>query len=214
MPAAAASSDGGRGLPAAEGRLLRADAQRNCDTLVVVARAAFAAATHEHVSLESIARAAEVGIGTLYRHFPTREALVEAVYAVELDELVASAGTLLEALPPEAALRAWFYRYAEFLTTKRGMIETLRAGWSSGRLATPATRERLTAALATILAAGARAGVLRGDVEPGDVTAMLLGVFLSTVAGGTPDQTERLLGLLVDALRPQANGPPCQPHGA
>jgi len=200
LPAAAASSDGGRGLPAAEGRLLRADAQRNCDTLVVVARAAFAAA--------------EVGIGTLYRHFPTREALVEAVYAVELDELVASAGTLLEALPPEAALRAWFYRYAEFLTTKRGMIETLRAGWSSGRLATPATRERLTAALATILAAGARAGVLRGDVEPGDVTAMLLGVFLSTVAGGTPDQTERLLGLLVDALRPQANGPPCQPHGA
>ena len=205
MPAEAAPLNGGPGLPAVEARPLRADAQRNRERLVVVARAAFAAATEEHVSLEGIARHAEVGIGTLYRHFPTREALVEAVYAAELNALAASAGALLEALPPDAALRAWMNRYAEFLVTKRGMVDTLRTGWSSGRLATPVTRERITAALAMILAAGAQAGSLRGDVEPGDVTAMLLGVFLSTATGSTPKQTGRLLDLLVDGLRPGAD---------
>ena len=205
MPAAAAKPAGKADVPAAESRPRRADAQRNLDRLVGTARAAFAAAAmDEHVSLEAIARQTEVGIGTLYRHFPTREALVEAVYAAELDELTDSAGTLLEVLPPDGALRAWLSRYAEFLATKRGMIATLRAGWSSGRLATPATRERVTASLAVILKAGAGAGSLRGDVEPADVTAMLLGVFLSTATDSTPEQTERLLSLLVDALRPQA----------
>lgn len=181
------------------GRPLRADAQRNRDTLVAVARAAFTAAD-DAVPLEEIARGAGVGIGTLYRHFPTREALVEAVYAAELDDVVASAGALLAEFPPDVALRAWMNRYAAFVATKRGMIDTLRAGWASGRLATPTTRERITAAIASILAAGAQAGCLRADVDPADVTAMMLGVFLST-ATSTADQTKRLLDLVADALR-------------
>jgi AcrR family transcriptional regulator len=198
-------------LPPGAGPPLRADARRNREKLVAVARAAFSAAD-DTVPLEAIAREAEVGIGTLYRHFPTREALVEAVYAAELDDVTRSAPALLAQFPPETALRAWMDRYAAFVATKRGMLDTLRTGWASGRIATPTTRERITAAIGTILKHGARAGSLRTDVDPEDVTAMLLGVFLSTAASNAPDQTGRLLDLVVDALRPrdEAGDPPAR----
>jgi AcrR family transcriptional regulator len=189
--------------PAGIGRPARADARRNREKLLAAARAAFTAAD-DTVALEAIAREAGVGIGTLYRHFPTREALVEAVYAAELDDVAASAPALLAELPPETALRAWMDRYAAFVATKRGMVDKLRAGWASGSMATPTTRERITAAIAPILVDGARAGSLRADVDPEDVIAMLLGVFLSTAASNTPEQTGRLLDLVVDALRPLA----------
>ena len=191
--------------PADPARAPRADALRNRDKLVHVARAAFAAAD-DTVSLEGIAREAGVGIGTLYRHFPTREALVEAVYAAELDDLTGSVPALLQELPPDAALRAWMGRYAAFIATKRGMADTLRAGFASGRIATSSSRERITTAIATILAGGAEAGSLRADVDPRDVAAMVLGIFLTTTttAGNTPEQTGRLLNLVIDALRPQA----------
>lgn len=197
------SRDPGRG-PAPQ-RPVRADARRNRDKLLAAAREAFAA-TPDAVPLDAIARAAGVGIGTLYRHFPTREALVEALYAAELDEVVASAHVLLEQLEPQAALRAWMTRYADFFKIKRGMSETLRAGWASGSIATPATRERVTATIAEILRRGARTGSLRSDVDPDDVTMMLLGIFLSTTAIDAPERVAPLLDLLVDALRP-APGP-------
>ncbi|MHA6757181.1 TetR/AcrR family transcriptional regulator [Streptacidiphilus sp. PAMC 29251] len=188
-------------LDAPADRPLRADARRNRDRLVAAARAAFAAAD-DTVPIEDIARAAAVGIATLYRHFPTREALVEAVYAAELDDITNSAATLLDQHQPDAALRAWMGRYAQFTATKRGMIDTLRAGYASGRIATPPVRERLTTAIATILTAGAKAGSLRDDVAPQDVVAMIFGVFLSTAANTTTEQTGRLLDLVVDALHP------------
>lgn len=185
--------------PTPHARPARADALRNREKILTAARDAFAAAD-DPVALEAIARAAGVGIGTLYRHFPTREALVEAVYAAELDDVTTSAPALLAELPPEAALRAWMDRYAAFVATKRGMIATLRVGWASGTMATPTTRARVTAAIATILTAGARAGSLRADVAPEDVTTMILGVFLATMASNTPEQTGRLFDLVVDAL--------------
>lgn len=177
----------------------RSDVARNRELLLDAARTAFAGG--DAVALETIARDAGVGIGTLYRHFPTRDALVEAVYGAELDGVVEAASGVLAELPPDLALRAWLARYAEFVATKRAMIDALRAGWASGRITTPATRERITAVLATFLEEGARTATLRADVAPDDVAAMLLGVFLST-AGGAPDQPARLLDLLVDALRP------------
>ncbi|WP_415943039.1 TetR/AcrR family transcriptional regulator [Streptomyces sp. 067-1] len=195
-PAAAARP----GPPAHPERPLRAHARRNREKLVAAARDAFTAAD-DTVPLEGIAREAGVGIGTLYRHFPTREALVEAVYAAELDDVTDGASALLDRLPPERALRAWMERYAEFVATKRSMLNTLHSAWTSGRLATPATRERITAAIGVILTEGVRAGSLRADVAPDDVTAMLLGVFLSTAADDEPERTHRLLDLVVDALR-------------
>ncbi|WP_164380661.1 MULTISPECIES: TetR/AcrR family transcriptional regulator [unclassified Streptomyces] len=195
-PAAAARP----GPPARPDRPLRAHARRNREKLVAAARDAFTAAD-DTVPLEGIARGAGVGIGTLYRHFPTREALVEAVYAAELDDVTDGASALLDGLPPERALRAWMERYAEFVATKRSMLNTLHSAWASGRLATPATRERITAAIGVILTEGVRTGSLRADVAPDDVTAMLLGVFLSTAADDEPERTHRLLDLVVDALR-------------
>ncbi|MGW7351047.1 TetR/AcrR family transcriptional regulator [Streptomyces sp. NPDC054784] len=192
-PPASASAD----------RPLRAHARRNREKLLAVARARFAE-SGDGVPLENIAREAGVGIGTLYRHFPQREALVEAVYAAELDDLTSSAPGLLDRYEPEEALRAWMDRYALFAAAKRGMADTIRSVIASGRLPTPATRERINAAIATILAAGARTGGLRADVEADDVTAMLLGVFLSTEATNSPERTGPLLDLLVDALRPRA----------
>ena len=182
-------------------RAPRADAQRNRDKLVRAARAAFADADGP-VPLEDIARDAGVGVGTLYRNFPTREALVEAVYASELAALTDSADELLERHPPDVALRAWMGGYARFFAAKRGMADTLRAGWASGRIATPNTRERLSVAMGRILDAGAAAGVLRADADPYDVTTMLLGSFLATASGDNADRIDPMLDLLVDALRP------------
>ena len=183
-------------------RPVRSDARRNREKLVAVAREAFTNADGT-VALEAIAREAGVGIGTLYRHFPTREALVEAVYAAELDDVATSAPALLEKLPPKAALRAWLDRYAAFFETKRGMGDVLRAGVASGRIATPVTRKRITGAIGTILTAGARVGAFRADADPEDVTMMVLGVFLSTADDHEPERIGRLLDLVVDALRPK-----------
>ncbi|MFC8799562.1 TetR/AcrR family transcriptional regulator [Promicromonospora sp. NPDC057138] len=181
-------------------RPARADARRNREKLLAAAQHAFVA-DGDAAPLERIARAAGVGIGTLYRHFPTREALVEAVYGAELDDVIASAPALLDQHAPDAALRAWMDRYADFFATKRGMLDTLRPGWASGRITTP--RGRVTAALGSILDAGARAGVLRADVDPEDVTMLVLGVLLSTGVEDDPERTGRLLDLVVDALRPR-----------
>ncbi|MFG1922256.1 TetR/AcrR family transcriptional regulator [Cryptosporangium sp. NPDC048952] len=176
----------------------RADAQRNRDTILRAARTAFTDADGT-VALEHIARAAGVGIGTLYRHFPTREDLIEAVYAAELDEVVDSAEALLRDHPPEDALRAWLERYAAFVTTKRGMAETLRTAMAAGRIALPATRQRITAAAATILIRGADAGTLRADVDPEDVVVLALGSFAASV--DDPTRTTRLTALILDAVR-------------
>jgi AcrR family transcriptional regulator len=176
----------------------RADARRNREKLLAAARAAFAE-DGGTVSLEAVARRAGVGIGTLYRHFPAREDLVEAVYAAELDDLAADAARLLKDGPPETALRRWMDRYIAFTETKRGMKDTLRSGFASGRLA-PQTRERITGAFRTILDEGARSGTLRPDVNPDDATTMLHGISLAS-GDDDPERTSRLLDLLADALK-------------
>ncbi|MGW2637076.1 TetR/AcrR family transcriptional regulator [Streptomyces sp. NPDC001348] len=191
--------------PETASRPVRRDARRNREKLIAAAQAAFATADGP-VALEAIARQAGVGIGTLYRHFPTREDLVDAVYAAELDDVTASVATLLDQFPADLALRAWMGRYATFISTKRGMRETLRAGFGSGRIAPP-SRERITATIATILAKGAETGSLRADVDPEDVTTMLSGIFVAITTSGPTEQIARLLDLLIDALRPRT-GPP------
>ncbi len=138
-----------------------------------------------------------MGIGTLYRHFPSREALVEAIYRSELERLCHSADDLLAELPPDAALRAWMRRYADFVTTKRGMAEALRAVIATGAVTSSQTRERLAVAVGAMLTAGAEAGLLRGDVSADDVVAGLAGILL---AASSPEQADRMLGLLADGL--------------
>ena len=172
---------------------VRADARRNRDRLLEVATAAFATAQGRPVSLESIARDAGVGIGTLYRHFPNREALVEAIYRAELAEVAAAAGQLLKRHPPQTALRSWMDRYASFVAAKRGMAESLHAIFDSGAMEPSQTRDSIVGAVDALLQAGADDGTLRSDVQADDVVSSLIGIFL---ASGSPDQTARMLDLL------------------
>ena len=146
------------------------------------------------MSLESIARQAGVGIGTLYRHFPTREALVEAIYRTELADVAAAAGQLLTQHPPATALRRWMDRYASFVAAKRGMAESLHAMFDSGAMEHSTTRDSITAAVDLLLRAGIDDDSLRSDVQADDVVSSLIGIFL---ASASPEQTDRLLDLLV-----------------
>ncbi|HVT70538.1 MAG TPA: TetR/AcrR family transcriptional regulator, partial [Trebonia sp.] len=142
-----------------------------------------------------------VGIGTLYRHFPTREALVEALYRKELADLCASSAELLRAQPPERALRAWMDRFAGFVAAKREMAEALRAVFASGAVTVSQSREELTASVRTIFDAGVEDGTQRADVRPEDVVAMVLGAFTATALAGGQEQRARMFDLLVDAAR-------------
>ena len=178
----------------------RADAERNRTRLLDAARTAFASG-QDPVTLDQIARDAGVGIGTLYRHFPTREALIEAVYRKELGDLCASAGDLLRTQSPDRALRAWMSRFADYVAAKREMADAIRAVFASGTVTVSQARDELAAAVQTILDAGAADGTLRADVRPQDVVAMIVGIFTATSIAGGREQLERMFDLLMDALR-------------
>ena len=181
----------------------RADAERNRARLLDAAKAAFSSghSSGQAPTLEQIARAAEVGIGTLYRHFPTREALVEALYRKELADLCAAAAELLKSHAPEQALRAWMDLFADYVAAKQEMADALRAVFAAGSVTVSQAREELTVAVRTILDAGVGDGTLRDDVRPEDVVAMIVGAFTATSLAGGQEQRGRMFDLLVDAVR-------------
>jgi AcrR family transcriptional regulator len=186
----------------------RADAERNRARLLDAAKAAFASG--QTPTLEQIARAAGVGIGTLYRHFPTREALVEALYRKELADLCGAADELLESRAPERALRAWMDVFANYVAAKREMADALRAVFAAGSVTVSQAREELTVAVRTILDAGVADGTLREDVRPEDIVALIVGAFTATSLVGGQEQRARMFDLLVDAVRgpgPASPGP-------
>ena len=187
-------------MTVAEGtRAQRADARRNRDKLLAAATEAFA--EHgEDVALETIAARAGVGIGTLYRHFPSREALVMAAYHHEVDALCGAADDLLAQLPPDEALRAWVDRFADYIATKRAMGDALRSAASDSPLFAE-TRERILGALRRLLEAGAAAGTLRADVDPQDVMRVMNGIWYLPAGPEWRDDVGRMLGLVIDGLR-------------
>jgi AcrR family transcriptional regulator len=191
-------------VPPTGPRPLRADAQRNRARLLDAAVRAFSHAGAE-VTLEAIAKDAGVGIGTLYRHFPTREALVEATYRNELARLCDAATDLLGGMPPDEAMRSWMDRFVDYMTTKRGMADALRAVIASGGNPFAESRDRLTATIATLLEAGAAAGTVRRDADPADVLASLGGISLTAGEPAQREQAGRLLDLLMDGLRYRAS---------
>jgi AcrR family transcriptional regulator len=182
---------------------IRVDAQRNRQRLLDAARQAMASETGV-VSLEGIAKDAGLGIGTLYRHFPTREALIEAVYRTELAAVLATALDLLESHDPADAMRLWMDQYASFVMTKRGMAESLRSLLLSGAIASSQTREQVTETIKAILDAGAATGTLRSDLRADDVAASLVGVFLATPDPSQAAQAGRMLDILFAGLRTPA----------
>jgi AcrR family transcriptional regulator len=178
----------------------RTDAQRNRRRIIDAATRALTTGSGP-VKIETIAREAGVGVGTLYRNFPSRDALVEEVYRSELARLCAMAAHLVADLPPADAMREWMRRYQDFVATKHGMAEALRAVIASGAISSGQTREHLNGAIATILDAGRTDGSLRTDVQPADVSASMAGIMLTAT---DIDQATRMLQLLVDALLARA----------
>lgn len=183
---------------AATPRVPRADARRSRTSLLAVATELFA--DHDEPTLKEIANRAGVGIGTLFRHFPTREALVEAVYENELAALCASVDGLLAAHPPELAMRAWMSLWSDFVQTKRGMGTALQHLAASGAVTKTETGTRLTTAVQSLLDAGKDDNSIREDVRADDITAALTGILLATGAGREGQRTSRLLDLLMDGL--------------
>jgi AcrR family transcriptional regulator len=172
---------------------------RNREVLITAAGAVFSAQGAD-VPLEDIARQAGVGIGTLYRHFPTRDSLVEAVYRHEVEVLCERADQLLNTLPPDQALEEWMQLFVRHVATKRGMLSVLKPMLNSNAAFFAATKERATAAATRLLEAGVAAGTVRADVDGGDLLRAVGGVCMSTDQDGS-DASSRLVGLLFDGLR-------------
>lgn len=181
---------------------LRADAARNRETVLAAATRAFAASDTEP-SIRAIARQAGVGVATVYRHFPTREALVDAVYRDQVVRLTSGADRLLAEHPPARALRLWMDLFGDWLATKHGMTDTLLAMIDAGEISLAHTRRELLSAITTILDAGAAAGDIRADARAEDVSAGVLGMLAVAARSAEPAQAQRLLDLLMDGLRPR-----------
>lgn len=179
-------------------RPMRADARRNYDKLVAAARATFAA-DGTSAPLEDIAERAGVGIGTLYRHFPTRQALLEAVYVDEV-EAMARAAEELSDLPPWDALSQWLHQYVGFAATKRALTEALLETAPDSN-ALSGCRTLLTGAGDALIGRAQSAGVVRADTSFADVGRMVSGIAVVSVTD--PEQKERMLQIVLDGLRHQ-----------
>lgn len=178
----------------------RADAARNRERVLQAAKAVFSTGGPQ-ASLEAVAREAGVGIGTLYRHFPTREALFEAVYRREVDQLVDLAAELASCPAPVAALRQWLHANVEFVATKKGMVAALALAAQGSTDLKAYTSERLTAAVRGLMDRAVAIGELRADIGPADVLHMLVALCYGSNAPGWQHNVLRLLDVFVDGLR-------------
>ncbi|GAA4517652.1 TetR/AcrR family transcriptional regulator [Actinoallomurus oryzae] len=193
---------------AASGKPLRAHALRNRNALLTAAREAFTAG-EVNVRIEEIARRAGVGVGTLYRHFETREALIEAVYRSRVDDLCAMAPRLLDTLPPHEALRAFLEQLVAHSADSQGMavaLQTLMDGRSS---VFAQTRTDMVEAIATLMTAAAQAGTIRADIAPHTVFLAMGGICASHDQPGWETEAHTVVRLLLDGLRhtAQETGP-------
>jgi AcrR family transcriptional regulator len=187
-------------------RGLRADARRNRDSLLAAGATVFAERGAD-ASLEEIARRAGVGIGTLYRHFPDRDTLTEAVYRREVERLCDGVGPLLAANPADVALATWMRDFAAYAATKRGMMVALKAALGAESDLFTYSQRRIRAAIGALLEAASTEGSIRSDV---DAEALLTGMRGICMANDIPEDVARtalLIDLLVDGLRYRAPVP-------
>jgi AcrR family transcriptional regulator len=180
-------------------RKVRVDAERNRLHLLTTAKAVFAA-KGSTASFEEIARDAGVGIGTLYRHFPTRDALIEAVYRNETEQLLAAATRLADELPPVKALREWLLLFVDFMAVKHGMAEALSSLICGSSQLYETSGMQVKSAIATLVANATASGDVRVTVEPLDLLRALAGV--ATIATGSPgtEAAKRLVDILLAGI--------------
>lgn len=185
--------------PAADAKPMRADARRNYERLVEAARKVFADQGGQ-ASMEAIAKQAGVGVGTLYRHFPKRIDVVEAVYRSDVDTLVEAAETSALSLPPWEALEAWLRAYVDYARAKRVFLNELHEAFEKNPDLKPASRERISAACELVLARAQAAGEAREDTDGADVMQLISPMCMSATL--EPEQGERLLRVVLAGLRP------------
>jgi AcrR family transcriptional regulator len=183
----------------------RADGQRNRERLAAAAKAAFAE-TGPDASLEEIARRAGVGIGTLYRHFPTRDAVIEAVYRREVEQLAAAATRLMDSRTPGKALHEWLRLLIDHIATKKVVAQAISPAVGGVAALYPASGARLTEAMSQLMARAMASGDIRDDVESADLLRALVGFTYGAEAPGWRESTLRLLDVLMDGLKPRARG--------
>ena len=180
----------------------RADAVRNRERVLEAAKIVFNAGGPE-ASLEAVAKRAGVGIGTLYRHFPTREDLFEAVYRREVEQLSELAEQLKNAKDPVDALRRWLRSGVEFVATKKGMMAALALAVQSSSELAAFSMDRLTKAIGSLLDRAVVAGEMRGDVSPEDLLRAFFGMCYMHDQPGWQSSVLRMLDVFVDGLRVQ-----------
>ncbi|MGO9630549.1 MAG: TetR/AcrR family transcriptional regulator [Xanthobacteraceae bacterium] len=186
--------------PGKRTRKPRADAVRNRELLLEAAREVFSAGGAE-ASLETVARAAGVGIGTLYRHFPTREALFEAVYRREVQHLANLAEQLKQEAQPVDALRHWMHSDVKFVATKKGMSAALAlAAYKNSKLFS-SSFDQLTRAVGGLLDRAIATGEIRDDISPEDLLRALVGMCYTHDQPGWQKAVLRLVDVFVDGLR-------------
>ena len=196
---AAATADRGTEVDSDEvaERPMRADARRNYERLVQAARQVFTQYGGD-ASMEAIAKEAGVGAGTLYRHFPKRIHLVEAVYRTDVDQLMEAASTLSREMEPWPALVAWLQAFVHYAHGKRTFLNELREAFDKNPRLKVASRERINHAMGTVLARAQAAGVARADIDGDDLMGLVGPMCNATLS---EDQSERLITMVLDGLR-------------
>ncbi len=179
---------------------MRADARRSRAKLLDAATAAFAE-NGADAPLDDIARRAGVGIGTLYRHFPTRLDLQAAVFRSQVQSVCATADELIETAAPEQAFAGWVRAMAGYLVTKRGLSSSLIAGLGKDSELMSGCWMAMRDAAERLLIHAQRAGVLRADITPHDVLRLVHGIVIATEQA--PQDTDRLMSLMFEGLRPR-----------
>jgi AcrR family transcriptional regulator len=190
-------------IPQLVARPKRADARRNYEKVLAAAREAFAEGG-ESTALEEIARRAGVGIGTLYRHFPNRQALLEALYVDEVEEVCRSAAEL-DGADPWEALNGWFERFIGYLGTKRALAHELLNYLDHDAPLFQVCRASLFEAGEPLLKRAQEAGAVRPDVNIAEVIQMVVGI--AKIPASDPGQTEHILRIALDGLRYRADSP-------
>ena len=201
-------STGSAARPAAA-RGMRADALRNYQKLLAAAADTFAEHGTDDASLEQIARRAGVGIGTLYRHFPTRQDLLEAVYRDQVEALRARADELIATKPPAEALATWLRDLIDFGRTKRMLTTALLTTHNKDSELMSSGSAMVRGAATDVVGHAKEAGVVRSDANPADLMRLVHAISMTTEwAGDDNEQADRLLVLVLDGLKNQQAGRP------
>jgi AcrR family transcriptional regulator len=179
----------------------RTDAQRNRERIIEVAKEAFTR-SGANASLDDIANDAGVGAGTLYRHFPTRDALIEAVYRTEVEKLAAAERKFAESMPPIEALRAWMLLFVDYIAAKHIIAPALNAYVGGPSKLYEGSRSQIQGAIDALVKRAIKSGDIRRDLDPFDLLRALIGVSNVATSADWQQSAKRLVGILISGSRP------------